>query len=114
MDKYELYLHNVPKVSEDGKVVPIAPPQTKEFTELGEAREFAADHKDKFDRVVLIGVEESKQQMLERYMDGQHIVIERKKKEPEAEAPAVEAAAAEEPAAEEPAAEASEPAEGAN
>lgn len=90
MATYEVFLHNVPKVSDDGKVVPIAPHQTQEFSELGEAQKFAADHKDKFDRVVVMGVEETKQQMLERYMDGQHIVIERKKKEPEAEAAAEE------------------------
>lgn len=88
MDKYEVYLHNVPKVSDDGKVVPIAPHQTREFTDLGEAQKFAADHKNKFDRVVLMGVEGNKPQMLERYMDGEHTVFERKPKEPEAAPPA--------------------------
>ena len=92
MDKYEVYLHNVPKVSEDGKVVPIAPHKTQEFSDLGEAQKFAADHQNKFDRVVVIGVEENKPTMLERYMDGEHTVIERKAKEPEAEAPAETAA----------------------
>ena len=95
MDKYEVYLHNVPKVSEDGKVVPIAPHKTQEFAELAEAQKFAADHKSKFERVVLMGIEGGKPTMLERYMDGEHTVIERKKPtEPEAAAPAEEAAGA--------------------
>ena len=71
-------------------MVPIDPPQTQEFAELGEAQKFAADNKDKFERVVLMGVEGDKQSMLERYMDGQHTVIEKKSEEPEAEAAAKE------------------------
>lgn len=100
MANFQVYLHNVPKVTEDDKVVPIAPPQTQEFAELGEAQKFAADHKGKFDRVVLMGLEGDKQRLIERYMDGEHTVIERKK--------------AEEPEAEEAAEKESEPEEGAN
>lgn len=95
--KYDVYLHNVPKVSEDGmKSLPIAPFQTKEFTDLEEAQKFAADQKDKFDRVVIVRLRDEKQRMIERYMDGEHIVND--KPDP-ADAPPPESAAADEAAA---------------
>ena len=77
MERYDVYLHNVPKVSEDGKVVPIAPHRTQEFSQLEEARKSAAEHKDEFDRVVVIRTVDDKQKMVERYMDGEHIVPEK-------------------------------------
>ena len=88
MDQYEVYLHNVPKVSDDGKVVPIEPHQKHEFPQLEEASKFAAGHKDKFERVVVMHTADEKQRMVERYMDGEHIVPEPKEEEEEEEKPA--------------------------
>ncbi len=106
MERYDVYLHNIPKVSEDGmKSLPIEPPRApKELSDLEEASRYAAAHKDEFERVVVIRTVDDKQKMVARYMDGEEIevVVE---EEPEAEEPA----AAEEP--EPAAAEAETPAE---
>ena len=77
MERYDVFLHNVPKVA-DGKVVPIEPHRTLEFSELDEARGCAAEHKGAYERVVVMRTAEDKQQMIERYMDGEHIVPEPK------------------------------------
>jgi hypothetical protein len=70
---FEVYLYNIPKVSEDGKqVIPVPDNRMEEFAGLEEARKFAAEHKDKFDRVVLMRKDDEGQKMLERYVDGQH------------------------------------------
>ena len=83
---YEVLMHNVPKVSEDGtKSLPIAPHQTHEFDDLDEAKKAAADNKDKFDRVVLMSSDDGKQRMVERYMDGEHIIPEPKEEPAPAE-----------------------------
>lgn len=75
MERYDVYMHNVPKVSEDGqKVIPIEGHQKKDFTALEEAQKCAADNKDKFERVVLIRTVEEKQRLIERYIDGVHEV----------------------------------------
>jgi hypothetical protein len=69
---YEIYLYNVPKVSEDGKrAIPVADSQVKEFANIDDARKFAAEHKSEFDRVVLMQKDEVGQKMIERYVDGQ-------------------------------------------
>lgn len=91
METYTVYMNNVPKVSEDGKPIPIAPHRSQEFSELEEAQSFAAQHKDDFERVTLMRLSEDKKRMIERYMDGEHIIND--KPEPE-DAPAeVEASA---------------------
>jgi hypothetical protein len=73
MDRYEVFLYNVPKLSEDGKSeVPTPPSEKKDFESLDEASRCAADHREKFDRVVLIRVRGEDQKMLERYSDGRH------------------------------------------
>lgn len=70
---FEVYLYNVPKVSEDGKkALPIAPHQTKDFDDLEKASEFAAEQKDKFDRVVLMRHDEEEQKLVKRYTEGKH------------------------------------------
>jgi hypothetical protein len=70
---YEVYLYNIPKVSEDGKqAIPVPGNQTKEFDNLDDARKFAEEQKDKFDRVVLLQKDDEGQKMVERYVDGQH------------------------------------------
>lgn len=69
---YDVFLYNVPKVSEDGeKAIPVPPSESREFDDLDAAKAFAAEKKDAFDRVVVIGREAEKQQRLERYIDGQ-------------------------------------------
>ena len=70
---FEVYLYNVPKVSEDGKkALPIPGHQTQEFEDLEAASKFAAEHKDEFDRVVLLRREEEKQKLVKRYTEGKH------------------------------------------
>ena len=74
MEQYEVYLHNVPKVSEEGNVIPIEPHQTQDFPALEEAQKFAAEQKDKFERVVVMQKADDKQTLIERYIDGEHVV----------------------------------------
>jgi hypothetical protein len=69
---YEIYLYNVPKVSEDGKqAIPVPDSQVKEFANIDDARKFASEHKSEFDRVVLMQKDDEGQKMIERYVDGQ-------------------------------------------
>ncbi len=75
MERYDVYLHNVPVVK-DGKSVPIDPHRTRECSDLEEARTFAADHSDEFDRVVVMRTADGEQKMIERYIDGEHVVPE--------------------------------------
>jgi hypothetical protein len=70
---YDVYLYNIPKVSEDGKqVIPNPDGQTKGFASVEEAKKFAAEHKNKFDRVVLMRKDDQGQKLVERYMDGKY------------------------------------------
>lgn len=74
---YDVFLYNVPKVSEDGtKALPVPPSETKEFEELDAAKAFAAEKKDSFDRLVVIHREGEKQEWVERYVEGKHEVRE--------------------------------------
>jgi hypothetical protein len=71
MAGYQVYMYNIPKVSEDGKqAIPVPAGQSKAFDEVEEARKFATGHKDKFDRVVLMQAGENEQKLVERYVDG--------------------------------------------
>lgn len=76
MENYVVYMHNLPKVSEDGKEsLPINPHgKPKKFTDLDEAKKCAADNKGKFDRVIVIKEAGGKQDKIERYIDGQNEV----------------------------------------
>lgn len=70
---YEVFLYNVPKVSEDGeKAIPVPPCKTERFDDVDAAKKLAADSKDEFDRVVLMSVTDEKQEMVERYVEGVH------------------------------------------
>ncbi len=70
---YEVFLYNVPKVSEDGeKAIPVPASKTEEFDDLDAAKEFAAENKAEFDRVVVMSEADGKQERVERYIDGQH------------------------------------------
>lgn len=74
---YEVFLYNVPKVSEDGeKAIPVPPCRTERFDDVEAAKKLAADSKDEFDRVVLMSVSDEKQELVERYTDGVHEVRE--------------------------------------
>ena len=76
MEQYNVYLHDVPKVSEDGKKsLPIKEHRTEEFSDLDAAGKHATEHKDAFDRVVVIRTAEDKQKMVMRYMDGEEIEV---------------------------------------
>jgi hypothetical protein len=69
---YEIYLYNIPRVSEDGKqAIPVPDSQVEELASIDDARKFATEHKDKFDRVVLMQISDEGQKMIERYVDGQ-------------------------------------------
>jgi hypothetical protein len=71
MAGYQVYMYNIPRVTEDGKeVIPVPENQSKDFEDAGEARKFATGQKDKFDRVVLMEAKEDGQKLIERYVDG--------------------------------------------
>ena len=68
---YKLYLYNIPKVSEDGKQsIPVPDSQVKEFDGVDDAKVFAAERKNNFDRVVLTQEDSEGQKMVVRYLDG--------------------------------------------
>jgi hypothetical protein len=68
---YKVYLYNIPKVSEDGKqAIPVPDSQVKEFDGVDDAKVFAAEHKNNFDRVVLMQEGDEGQKMVVRYVDG--------------------------------------------
>jgi len=68
---YEIYLYNIPKVSDDGKqAIPVPGSQVKEFAGVDDAREFADQNKNKYDRVVVMQKDDDGQKMIERYADG--------------------------------------------
>jgi hypothetical protein len=69
---YELYLYNIPKVSEDGKqAIPVPDALVEKFASVDDARNFAAEQKNKFDRVVIMQRDDEGQKIIERYVDGQ-------------------------------------------
>jgi hypothetical protein len=68
---YKVYLYNIPKVSEDGKqAIPVPGSQVKEFDGVEDAKIFAVEHKNSFDRVVLMQEAKEGQKMVVRYVDG--------------------------------------------
>jgi hypothetical protein len=68
---YKVYLYNIPKVSEDGKQsIPVPDSKAKEFDGVNDAKIFAAEHKNNFNRVVLMQEDNEGQKMVVRYMDG--------------------------------------------
>lgn len=76
MERYDVYLHDVPKVSEDGKkALPIKPHRTEEFSDLEAASTHAAENKEEFERVTVIRTADNKQKMVARYMDGEEIEV---------------------------------------
>jgi hypothetical protein len=68
---YKVYLYNIPKVSEDGKQsIPVPDSQVKEFDVVDDAKMFAAEHKNSFDRALLMQEDNEGQKMVVRYVDG--------------------------------------------
>jgi hypothetical protein len=68
---YKVYLYNVPKVSEDGKqAIPVPDGRVKEFDGVDDAKTYAAEHKNNFDRVVLMQEDSGGQKRVVRYVDG--------------------------------------------
>jgi hypothetical protein len=68
---YKVYLYNIPKVSEDGRqVIPVPDSQVNEFDGVDDAKIFAAEHKNGFDRVVLMREDGEGQKTIVRYVDG--------------------------------------------
>ena len=68
---YRVYLYNIPKVSEDDKQsIPVPDSQVKEFDGVDDAKVFAAERKNNFDRVVLTQEDSEGQKMVLRYVDG--------------------------------------------
>jgi hypothetical protein len=68
---YKVYMYNIPKVSTDGKqVIPTPDSRTKEFEGVDEAKIFAAEHKNNFDRIVLMQEDNEGSKMVVRYDDG--------------------------------------------
>ena len=71
MAGFEVYLYNIPKVTEDGKqVVPVPGNEAKNFEDSQEAKTFASTHREDFDRVVVIQRTDDGQKLVERYVDG--------------------------------------------
>jgi hypothetical protein len=67
----KVYLYNIPKVSEDGKqAIPVPDSKLREFDGVDDAKIFAAEHKNSFDRVVLMQEDSEGQKMVLRYVDG--------------------------------------------
>jgi hypothetical protein len=67
---YEVHLYSIPKVSEDGKqALPGPESKRQEFTSVDDARRFAFENKDRFDRVVLMENRDDGQKLVERYVD---------------------------------------------
>jgi hypothetical protein len=68
---YKVYFYNIPKVSEDDKQsIPVTDSQVKEFDGVDDAKIFAAERKNSFDRVALMQEDNEGQKMVVRYMDG--------------------------------------------
>jgi len=67
---YKVYLYNVPKISEDGQqAIPVPDSQVREFDGVDDAKIFAAEHKNNFDRVVLMEEDTEGQKIVLRYVD---------------------------------------------
>jgi hypothetical protein len=68
---YKVYLYNIPRVSEDGKqAIPVPDSQVKEFDGVDDAKIFAAEHKNNFERVALMQEDNEGQKIVVRYVDG--------------------------------------------
>ena len=62
------------RIDDEGKSIPGEPAQTREFAQLDEAQNFAADRKGDFDRIVLIRTSGDEQKLIERFRDAERII----------------------------------------
>jgi len=68
---YDVFLYSIPKVSEDGKEsLPVPDSRRQDFATMEDAGRFAADHKDQYDRVVIMDNGNDGQKLVGRYIDG--------------------------------------------
>jgi len=75
--QFDVCLYDLPKVDAEGKSIPTDPAQTREFTELEEARKFVTERQHDFDRIVLIERCGNDQKLVERFRDGERILPDR-------------------------------------
>ncbi len=84
MEQYDVYLYDIPRVSEDGKrSLPIKPHRTEQLAELEAACRHAAEHKGEFDRAIVIRTIDDQQKMVLRYIDGEEVEIPEEREEAE-------------------------------
>ena len=68
---YKVYLYNIPKVSEESnQSISVPDSQVREFDGPEDAKMFAAEYKNNFDRIVLMQEDNEGQKMVVRYIDG--------------------------------------------
>jgi len=68
---YKVYLYNIPKISGEGKqAISVPDSQVKDFDVLDDAKIFAAERKNNFDRIVLMQKDGEGEKMVVRYLDG--------------------------------------------
>jgi hypothetical protein len=66
----ELYMYDLPKVSEDGKdVIETRSSESQRFSDLATAQAFAEQHKNEFDRIVIVESANGRQELKDRYAD---------------------------------------------
>jgi hypothetical protein len=70
-ERYDLYLYNLPNLDENKKPIAIAPLETRMFPALEDARRFAEERRQDFDRVALIKTMGETQQLVQRFRDGE-------------------------------------------
>lgn len=72
MERYDVYLYNIPKLSSDKQAIPVPDSVTKEFDDLDAAKSYAEDARKRADRVVVIKTTDGVQKLVERYIDGKY------------------------------------------
>jgi hypothetical protein len=71
MERYDVFLYSLPKLTEDGKgVLPGPTSKHQPFDALEPAQKFAVEQQAAFERVVVIKVDDQGQHLVERYVDG--------------------------------------------
>ena len=74
MERYEVFLYDLPQVK-DGASVPTKPSIARDFGNLSDARRYAVEHKDEFDRIVVIRTRENEQTLVARFTDGEPMAL---------------------------------------
>jgi hypothetical protein len=71
MERYDVYLYDLPKIDAAGKVIQTKDSQTRQFPNVEEATKFMAESRKTWDRIVLVETVESRQKAVMRYRDGE-------------------------------------------